>query len=68
MSTATDCVPNIGPRGRRQRMTFGVVAIAAGLAGAVALVVLGVARPWRLALFLPFVAGAFGVFQARAST
>lgn len=68
MPTDTQCVPNIGPRGRRQRMAFGIVAIAIGVGLAVSFVALGVARPWRLALFLPFVAGAVGVFQARAST
>lgn len=63
-----DCIPNIGPRGQRQRMAFGIVALVGGIVLAATLVVLGVARPWRLVVFLPLVAGAFGVFQARAKT
>jgi hypothetical protein len=49
-------------------MTMGVVMLAAGIFAAVALVVLGIHRPWRLALFLPFLGGAVGIFQARAKT
>lgn len=65
---ATTCVDNIGPRNRRMRMRFGAVTLALTLAGAAVLLVLGVARPWRLALFLPLAAGATGIFQARAHT
>jgi hypothetical protein len=68
MATAAECVPNIGPAGRRQRMWFGAVSIGLAVASAIALVVLDVARPWRLGVLLPFVAGAFGIFQARAKT
>ncbi len=66
--TTSECVPNIGPAGRRQRMTFGIVALVLGVAGAVALAATAVAPTWRIALFLPFVAGAVGIFQARAKT
>ncbi|HEV8323908.1 MAG TPA: hypothetical protein VG389_19985 [Myxococcota bacterium] len=62
------CLVNIGPRGRRRRMTFGVVGLAAGVALGVALVVLHVHAPWRLAALLPLWIGAYGVFQARAKT
>ena len=68
MSEHDDCVANIGPRGRRQRMMSGVVGLVVGVGGAVALVLLDTARPWRLAVFVPFLAGAVGVFQARAKT
>jgi len=68
MSAEAECVANIGTRGRRQRMTFGVVGLVLGVLGAAALVAMDVARPWRLALFLPFVAGGIGIFQARAET
>lgn len=66
--TTTQCAPNIGPAGRRQRMTFGIVAMLLGVGGALAFMVADVAPTWRLALFLPFVAGAFGIFQALART
>ncbi len=68
MSAATECVANIGPRGRAMRQRFGIVMLALAVAAAVVLVVLDVARPWRLTLFVPFLLGAVGVFQARAST
>lgn len=68
MTAGAECVANIGPAGRRQRMIVGIVGLAIGVAAAVALVVLDVPRPWRLALLLPFLAGAIGVFQARAKT
>jgi hypothetical protein len=68
MTAKAECVANIGPAGRRQRTIMGVVGLAIGVAAAVALVVLGVARPWRLALLLPFLAGGVGIFQARAKT
>jgi hypothetical protein len=63
-----ECIPNIGPAGQRQRMTFGVVALVLGIGLAAALVWAGAPRPWRLLVFLPVLAGAFGVFQARAKT
>jgi len=63
-----ECIPNIGPRGQRQRMTFGIVALVLGIGLAATLVGLGVARSWRLAVFFPLLAGAIGVFQARAKT
>ena len=66
--TTSECVPNIGSAGRRQRMTFGIVALLLGIGGAVALAATGIDRSWRLALFLPFVSGGFGIFQALAST
>jgi hypothetical protein len=66
--TTSECVPNIGSAGRRQRMTFGVVALVLGIGGALALAATGIDGSWRLALFLPFVAGGFGIFQALART
>jgi hypothetical protein len=62
------CIPNIGVRERRKRLTFGLVAsgVSAALAGM--LVVRGAGRPWRLTLVLPFWVAALGVFQARAKT
>jgi hypothetical protein len=66
--TAEQCFVNIGAAGRRKRMTFGVVTIALAVAVIVALIVLDAHRLWRLAVFLPLLAGATGVFQARAKT
>ncbi len=62
------CVMNIGPRERRKRVRFGVVAFALGAAVAAALVILHLPRAYRLLAFLPFAVGAAGVFQARAKT
>jgi hypothetical protein len=62
------CIANIGAAGRRQRLTLGVVLLAAGVAAAVLLIAFGVPRPLRLALFALFWIGALGVFQARAHT
>ena len=67
-STFDDCVENIGPRGRRQRLLFGLACFAFGVVMAVVLLAFHAAWPWRLALFLPFVAGAHGYFQARDRT
>jgi hypothetical protein len=63
-----DCVENIGPRGRRQRLLFGLACFGIGVVMAVMLLVFDAAWPWRLGLFLPFVAGAHGYFQARDRT
>jgi len=62
------CVMNIGVRERRKRMKFGVTLVAASGLVATVLVATGADRWWRLALFLPFWAGALGVFQAREKT
>lgn len=62
------CVPNIGPQGIRKRMRFGVVALAICVVAGVAMIVMGVARPWRLALFIPLASAASGIFQARERT
>lgn len=66
--TATACIANIGVRERRRRARFGVVLIAAGIGVAVLLIAIDVHRLWRLSSFLPFWAGALGVFQAREKT
>ena len=61
-------IPNIGPRGQRQRLTFGLVSLgAAALLGGV-LVALGAARGWRAVLFVPLWLSALGFFQAREKT
>lgn len=62
------CRINIGPRERAKRMRFGVISLALGVGIAAALIVLGVPRMWRLALFAPFAIAGIGVFQAREKT
>lgn len=59
---------NIGPKGCRRRVVTGAVALAAGIAALVVLLVSGVDRGWRVALVVPFWAGALGIFQARGHT
>ena len=58
---------NIGPKGRRARLIFGLVLLAAGLA----LIVGGVAadaRWWLVVIFMVFWLGSLGVLQARGHT
>ena len=62
------CTTNIGPRERRKRMTFGIVSLVVGAGFGAALLALGLGRAWRLALFLPFVGGGVGIFQALDKT
>ncbi len=59
---------NIGPRQRRWRLAYGLVALAAGFALALALVTNDVPQWWRLALWLPFTAAAIGILQAYHKT
>lgn len=59
---------NIGAAGRRQRLAGGGVLLALGLVAALLLQLTGAARGLRLVLFVPFLAGAIGVLQARDHT
>ena len=68
MGTATACIPNIGPRERQRRMTFGVAFLVVGLVVGLTLAFVDVARAYRLAAFLPFWMGAIGLLQAREQT
>jgi hypothetical protein len=68
MTEGTVCIPNIGPQQRKQRIIAGLVGLVLGLAVSGVLLHMGVARPFRLAVFLPFFAGTTGLFQARAKT
>ena len=68
MDTTSVCIANIGPKGRRRRMGFGLVILVLGGLTASVLFQAHVLRFWRLALFLPFWMGALGVFQAVGST
>ena len=64
----TECVPNIGPLQRRQRIDIGAVLLAASVAGAVVLFGVGGSRLWRLALFFPLLGTALCFFQVREKT
>jgi uncharacterized membrane protein len=68
MAENSVCIPNIGPRQRRQRIIGGVVGLSIAFVLAAVLLSLGVARPLRLLVFLPFFAGTTGLFQAREKT
>jgi hypothetical protein len=61
---------NIGVAGRRQRLLYGAISLALGIAAAALLVsgVGGVSRGARLLLFLPFLGAALGLMQARDHT
>ncbi len=68
MIEPTNCVANIGPRGRQQRLRSGIVWLAIGSGAAGALALAGLPRWLRLGLFGPFTLGALGFFQAYEQT
>jgi fatty acid desaturase len=61
-------VANIGPRERKRRLRFGIVAFGISVVAAGLLVAGGVSPRWRLALFVPFFVAGLGYFQARDKT
>ncbi len=64
---ATVCI-NIGPAERRKRLVIGVGELAFTLALLAFFIATDKPRALRLALFLPWLFGAIGVFQAIEST
>jgi hypothetical protein len=62
------CIPNIGPKERAMRVRVGSAIVAVGLGVAAALVFSGVSPLWRLAVFVPFWAGATSLWQVREKT
>ena len=68
ITEGTACRANIGPKERRKRMTFGVVAFVASLLVLAALVATGQSRWLRVLLVLPFTMAGLGYFQARDKT
>jgi uncharacterized membrane protein len=68
MTEGSVCIPNIGPRQRQQRIIGGVVGLTLAVGVTALLLVIGVARPVRLVVFLPFLMGTIGLFQAREKT
>lgn len=59
---------NIGPKESQKRLIMGVTMLAVGIAIAVALILLGLNRWWRIGLLLPFWMGSLGLFQAKEKT
>jgi hypothetical protein len=68
MVVAESCIANIGPRERRKRLVFGVVALSLSVVISAIFVAQGVRPIWRLSLFVPLFAGALGFFQSRDRT
>lgn len=62
------CIANISPRERRKRLRFGIIQFVIGLVIFAALLISGADKVWRLALMLPFGAGAASYFQWRDKT
>jgi hypothetical protein len=60
--------PNIGPRGQRRRLRFGLVALGAAVVLGVAVFALHAPRLSRAILFVPLWLAGLGVFQARDKT
>jgi hypothetical protein len=65
---ASVCIANIGPRGRRKRLVFGIAALAASVVISFLFVFYRVQPVLRLPLFVPLYLGALGFFQARDRT
>lgn len=57
------CSPNIGPRQRRARLTFGLVMVTGTLGWTALALTLGLPRVARFLTFAPAWLGALGVFQ-----
>ena len=67
VESRTPELANIGPRGRRRRLVFGIV----GTCGALAVVALNLAARshlWLLVVFVLFFSGALGALQAGVHT
>lgn len=62
------CIANIGPRERRKRLMFGMMALAASVVISFFFVFFGVRPVFRLPLFVPLFVGALGFFQYRDRT
>jgi hypothetical protein len=62
------CIANIGPKQRRMRLNFGIVAGLAGVAMAIVLAYLDVQWWMRAVVFLPFYLAGSGFWQWRDKT
>lgn len=68
METGAVCMPNIGKKGRQQRMRFGIAMLALGGLIGLTLIAADVSSWARVILFAPFFVGLLGVFQAKEKT
>lgn len=65
---ALACMPNIGPRHQRKRLTVGIGAVVTSVVTLAALLATDTPRAARLLAALPFWAGALGFLQFRERT
>ena len=68
MSERPHLLANIGPRERRKRLLWGLVATAAGFGLEAARVAVAASLWWRLAAFAALWVGALGLMQASGHT
>jgi hypothetical protein len=64
----TVCIPNIGPRERRRRLTVGIAMFAIVVLVVAGLMLADAPRAWRLFVLFPAWVGSIGVFQAKEKT
>lgn len=68
MSSSVEDIANIGPKGRRKRLVFGIVTLAVSVVISFLFVFYRVPPLLRLTLFVPLSVGALGFFQSRDKT
>jgi hypothetical protein len=68
MEARYECVPNIGPRGRRRRTIGAVFSLLVGIAATVAFTTWQASPATRLLVGVPFFLAALAYFQAREKT
>jgi len=62
------CIPNIGPKERRKRLTFGIITLVVAAVIGAFFILSGWAWWTRVILFFPVMSGFIGIFQAREKT
>ena len=62
------CIPNIGPRERRRRLSLGIAMFALVVLVAAGLMLGDAPRAWRLLVLFPAWVGSIGVFQVKEKT
>jgi hypothetical protein len=61
--TGEVCIANIDTKGRRQRLTFGIIQFVLAIVILTVLIIAGVDHLWRLPLFILFASGMVGYYQ-----